>query len=132
MRPFFRGFSRSSRRRRRHHPGFDAAVLDFHDQEGVLIDNFKLVEAGALRETALLDVLRRGPYPARNPSQNLADLRAQIAANEKGVQELEHMVEQYGGETVARYMRFVQDNAEECVRRAITSLTDGEFTLPLG
>jgi 5-oxoprolinase (ATP-hydrolysing) len=108
-------------------PPFSTSI----DEEGVLIDNFKLVEAGALRETALLDVLRCGPHPARNPSQNLADLRAQIAANEKGVQELEHMVEQYGGETVALYMRFVQDNAEECVRRAITSLTDGEFTLPL-
>ncbi len=100
-------------------------------EEGVLIDNFKLIEAGVLREAALRDVLAGGPYPARNPSQNLADLRAQIAANEKGAQELALMVEQYGGGTVARYMRHVQDNAEECVRRVITALTDGEFSLPL-
>jgi 5-oxoprolinase (ATP-hydrolysing) len=108
-------------------PPFSASIAD----EGVLIDNFKLVEAGVLRERALLDLLASGAYPARNPAQNLADLRAQIAANEKGAQELELMVEQYGAETVARYMRFVQDNAEECVRRAITALKDGEFTLPL-
>jgi len=100
-------------------------------EEGVLIDNFKLVEAGVLREAALRAVLAGGSYPARNPSQNLADLRAQIAANEKGAQELALMVEQYGGDTVARYMRYVQDNAEECVRRVITALTDGEFALPL-
>ena len=84
-----------------------------------------------LRESELRAMLARGPYPARNPSQNLADLRAQIAANEKGAQELALMVEQYGADTVARYMRYVQDNAEECVRRVITALSDGEFTLPL-
>ncbi len=100
-------------------------------EEGVLIDNFKLVEAGVLREAELRAMLAGGPHPARNPSQNLADLRAQIAANEKGAQELALMVEQYGADTVARYMRHVQDNAEECVRRVITALTDGEFTLPL-
>jgi 5-oxoprolinase (ATP-hydrolysing) len=101
------------------------------EEEGVLIDNFKLVEAGRLRDAELLELLTSGPYPARNPRQNLADLRAQIAANEKGAQELCAMVEQYGAETVARYMHHVQDNAEECVRRVITALKDGEFTLPL-
>ncbi|HLN49803.1 MAG TPA: hydantoinase B/oxoprolinase family protein, partial [Steroidobacteraceae bacterium] len=100
-------------------------------EEGVLIDNFKVVEAGVIRDAALLDLLSRGPYPARNPAQNLADLHAQIAANEKGAQELDLMVEQYGLDTVVRYMRYVQDNAEECVRRAITALKDGEFALPL-
>ncbi len=100
-------------------------------EEGVLIDNFKLIEAGVLREAELRAILASGPFPARNPSQNLADLRAQIAANEKGAQELALMVEQYGADMVARYMRHVQDNAEECVRRVITALTDGEFTLPL-
>jgi len=108
-------------------PPFSTSI----DEEGVLIDNFKLIEAGVLREAELLAMLAGGPFPARNPSQNLADLRAQIAANEKGAQELALMVEQYGADTVARYMRYVQDNAEECVRRVITALTDGAFTLPL-
>jgi 5-oxoprolinase (ATP-hydrolysing) len=100
-------------------------------EEGVLIDNFKLVEAGVLREAALLDLLKGGMDPARNPIQNLADLRAQIAANQKGAEELGLMALEYGIETVVRYMGYVQDNAEECVRRAITALSDGEFTLPL-
>jgi 5-oxoprolinase (ATP-hydrolysing) len=108
-------------------PPFSASI----GEEGVLIDNFKLVEAGVLRETALLDLLKRGTDPARNPAQNLADLRAQIAANQKGAEELRVMVQQYGSDTVARYMGYVQDNAEECVRRAITALRDGEFSLPL-
>ncbi|PND38782.1 5-oxoprolinase [Paucibacter aquatile] len=101
------------------------------DQEGVLIDNFKLVEAGRLREAELLALLASGPHPSRNPQQNLADLRAQIAANEKGVQELQAMVAQYGRATVAAYMQHVQDNAEESVRRVITALHDGQFTLNL-
>jgi 5-oxoprolinase (ATP-hydrolysing) len=100
-------------------------------EEGVLIDNFKLVEGGVLREQALLELLRGGRYPARNPAQNLADLRAQIAANEKGLQELQAMVEQYGRDTVMTYMRHVQDNAEECVRRVITALHDGQFAMTL-
>jgi 5-oxoprolinase (ATP-hydrolysing) len=106
-------------------------------EEGVLIDNFKLVQGGHLpkgglfREEALRELLGEGTYPARNLEQNIADLRAQIAANEKGVQELELMVRQYGRDTVEEYMRYVQDNAEECVRRVITALHDGEFTLPL-
>ena len=101
------------------------------DEEGVLFDNFLLVRDGALREAELLARLRSGPCPARNPEQTIADLRAQIAANEKGVQELRAMVAQFGRETVAAYMRHVQDNAEESVRRVITALKDGEFTLPL-
>ena len=100
-------------------------------EEGVLIDNFKLVEDGEFREQGLLELLRGGSHPARNPAQNIADLRAQIAANEKGVQELEDIVEQYGRDTVMAYMRHVQDNAEECVRRVITALHDGCFTLTL-
>jgi 5-oxoprolinase (ATP-hydrolysing) len=108
-------------------PPFSRSIAE----EGVLIDNFKAVEAGTLRESALLELLTGGEYPARNPPQNLADLRAQIAANEKGVHELQLMVEQYGSDVVAAYMGHVQDNAEECVRRAIMALQDGEFTLPL-
>ena len=76
-------------------------------------------------------MLRSGTYPSRNPEQNMADLKAQIAANEKGVQELRKMVEQFGLDVVQAYMRHVQDNAEESVRRVITRLKDGEFTLPL-
>ncbi|MBO9687647.1 MAG: hydantoinase B/oxoprolinase family protein [Mitsuaria chitosanitabida] len=100
-------------------------------EEGVLIDNFKLVEQGRLREAELTALLTGGPHPSRNPAQNLADLRAQVAANEKGVQELRAMVAQFGRATVEAYMRHVQDNAEESVRRVISVLKDGAFTLPL-
>lgn len=105
------------------------------EEEGVRIVNFKLVEAGRLREDELLALLRSGAWPSRNPAQNLADLQAQIAANEKGVQELRRMVELFGLDVVQAYMRHVQDNAEESVRRAIDQLgarlRDGSFTLPL-
>jgi 5-oxoprolinase (ATP-hydrolysing) len=101
------------------------------EEEGVQIDNVKLVDRGRLRDAAMLDLLQSGPYPSRNPQQNLADLKAQIAANEKGVQELRRMVAQFGLDVVQAYMRHVQDNAEESVRRVITRLKDGEFTLPL-
>ncbi len=101
------------------------------DEEGVLFDNFLLVRGGQLREAALREQLAGGRYPARNPDQTIADLRAQIAANEKGVQELQAMVAQFGRATVAAYMKHVQDNAEESVRRVITALKDGEFTLAL-
>ncbi|HJV63316.1 MAG TPA: hydantoinase B/oxoprolinase family protein, partial [Albitalea sp.] len=101
------------------------------EEEGVQIDNVKLVERGRLLDKEMLALLRSGPYPSRNPEQNLADLKAQIAANEKGVQELRKMVAQFGLDVVQAYMRHVQDNAEESVRRVITRLRDGEFTLPL-
>lgn len=101
------------------------------EEEGVQIDNVKLVEAGRLREAEMLALLSSGRHPSRNPQQNLADLKAQIAANEKGVQELRRMVAQFGLEVVQAYMRHVQDNAEESVRRVITKLKDGSFTLPL-
>ncbi|MGQ0708297.1 MAG: hydantoinase B/oxoprolinase family protein [Rhodoferax sp.] len=101
------------------------------EEEGVQIHNFKLVDQGVLREAAMVALLQSGPYPSRNPQQNLADLRAQIAANEKGAQELRKMVEQYGLEVVQAYMRHVQDNAEEAVRRVITQLKDGQYTLEL-
>ncbi|CAD5962686.1 5-oxoprolinase [Planktothrix tepida] len=101
------------------------------EEEGILIDNFQLVKEGTFLETKLLNLLTSGKYPARNPATNLADLQAQIAANEKGVQELKKMVIQYGLNTVQTYMQYVQDNAEESVRRAIDVLTDGEFTYPM-
>jgi 5-oxoprolinase (ATP-hydrolysing) len=101
------------------------------DEEGVLFDNFLLVRGGRLHEAELCAQLGSGPWPARNPEQTIADLRAQIAANEKGVQELRAMVAQFGDGTVAAYMQHVQDNAEESVRRVIGALKDGRFELPL-
>jgi 5-oxoprolinase (ATP-hydrolysing) len=100
-------------------------------EEGVLFDNFLLVRDGSLREAELRAQLGSGDWPARNPDQTIADLRAQIAANEKGVQELRAMVQQYSHDTVSAYMRHVQDNAEESVRRVITALKDGAFRLEL-
>ena len=100
-------------------------------EEGVQINNVKLVAEGLLQEQTMLDLLSSGLYPSRNPQQNMADLRAQLAANEKGVQELYKMVDEFGLSVVQAYMRHVQDNAEESVRRVITRLKNGEFTLPL-
>ena len=98
------------------------------EQEGVLIDNFQLVDRGQFREPELLQLLTSGTYPVRNPQQNIADLQAQIAANERGVKELLQMVQHYGLETVQAYMQHVQDNAEESVRRVIAVLKDSQFT----
>jgi 5-oxoprolinase (ATP-hydrolysing) len=100
-------------------------------EEGVQINNFKLVDAGVLCEAGMVALLQSGEFPSRNPQQNMADLKAQIAANEKGVQELRKMVDQFGLEVVQAYMGHVQDNAEESVRRVITCLKDGAFSLPL-
>jgi 5-oxoprolinase (ATP-hydrolysing) len=128
------------------------------EEEGVQINNFKLVDQGVLREAEMLALLRgetaaagtpqggAAPsggrasasaatvgaiYPSRNPQQNMADLKAQIAANQKGLQELHKMVAQFGLDVVQAYMGHVQDNAEESVRRVITQLKDGRFTLAL-
>jgi len=101
------------------------------EEEGVLIDNFLLVENGRLREGETRALLASGRFPARNIDQNLADLKAQIAANEKGVQELRRMVEHFGLRVVRAYMGHVQANAEESVRRVIGVLKDGEFELPM-
>ena len=97
------------------------------EEEGVLIDNFKLVARGEFREQAMRDLLASGEYPSRNADQNIADLKAQIAANAKGVQELRRMVAHFGLDTVIAYMGHVQDNAEELVRRVIDVLKDGSF-----
>jgi 5-oxoprolinase (ATP-hydrolysing) len=97
----------------------------------VLFTNFALVQALRLRERETLALLGAGAFPARNPQQNLADLRAQVAANEKGVQELLRMVEHFGRDVVQAYMQHVQDNAEEAVRRVISALHDGQFSLTL-
>ena len=97
------------------------------EEEGVLLDNVKLVEDGRMLEQEMRELLASATYPARNPDQNIADLRAQVAACEKGVQELKRMVGHFGLEVVKAYMRHVQDNAEESVRRVIGVLHDGTF-----
>jgi 5-oxoprolinase (ATP-hydrolysing) len=101
------------------------------DQEGILFDNFHLVDEGRFQEQAVLDLLASGPNPARNPQQNIADLKAQIAANEKGVQALHQMADDFGLDVVHAYMGHVQDNAEESVRRVIDVLKDGSFRCEL-
>jgi 5-oxoprolinase (ATP-hydrolysing) len=98
------------------------------EEEGIYIDNFKLVAAGRFRERELHDLLTGARYPARNPGQNIADLKAQIAANEKGVHELRRMVAQFTLPVVHAYMQHVQDNAAESVRRVIDALHDSEFS----
>jgi len=97
------------------------------DQEGVLFPHFKMMEQGSFREGALRTLLASGPTPARRPDQNVADFKAQIAANEKGAQELRRMVAQFGLNVVHNYMRHVQDNAEEAVREVLEVLGDGRF-----
>jgi 5-oxoprolinase (ATP-hydrolysing) len=101
------------------------------EQEGVYIDNFKLVDRGRLREKELQALLIGGPYPARNPVQNINDLKAQLAANEKGVQELRKMVRHFTLPVVRAYMRHVQDNAAESVRRVIDRLHDSTFSVEM-
>lgn len=101
------------------------------EEEGVLIDNFLLVEKGKFRERELSEILTSNIYPVRNLVQNIADVQAQIAANTKGVQELKQIIRHYGLETVCNYMKYVQDNAEESVRKAIAVLKDGYFSCEL-
>jgi len=101
------------------------------DQEGVLIECFQMLDRGKFREEALWDLLTGGEYPARNPKQNIADLKAQAAANEKGAQQLYAMVEQFGLDVVYAYMGHVKENAAEAVRGAIDALTDSSFTLEM-
>ncbi len=98
------------------------------EDEGVLSEGLKIVGQGHFHEDRLRAWLNSGKHPARNPDQNVADLRAQVAANEKGVRELRKMVDQFSLETVDAYMGHVQRNAEESVRRVIDVLDDGEFT----
>jgi 5-oxoprolinase (ATP-hydrolysing) len=103
-------------------------------EEGVLINNFKLVDGasgGQLRDAEARALLAGAKYPARNPDQNMADFRAQVAANQKGVEELRKMVAHFGLDVVQAYMGHVQDNAEEAVRRVISALHDGSYTLQL-
>ncbi|MFZ9740054.1 MAG: hydantoinase B/oxoprolinase family protein [Prochlorotrichaceae cyanobacterium] len=97
-------------------------------EEGILFDNQLLVDGGQFQDGAMRAHLRESPYPARNPDQNLADFKAQIAANARGIQALTQMVEEYGITVVQAYMKHVQNNAEQAVREAIGSLQSGQFT----
>ncbi len=105
-------------------PGSMTPLATTVDEEGVLFDNFRIVERGRFREKELEQLLTDHPYPARNPHQNVADLKAQIAANEKGVAELRKMVTHFGLDVVTAYMGHVQDNAAESVRRVLERLPD--------
>lgn len=100
-------------------------------EEGVLLDNVQLVREGVFLEEQLTQILTRDAHPVRNVTQNIADLRAQVASCNKGAIELAKMVEHFGREVVVAYMNHVQDNAEESVRRVIHKLTDGEFGVDL-
>jgi len=108
-------------------PPFSTSV----EEEGVLLDNIELVDGGRFLEREIRGALASGPYPSRNPDNNIADLKAQIAACEKGVQELRRIVGHFGLEVVQAYMRHVQDNAEESVRRVIDVLKTGRFEYPM-
>ena len=108
-------------------PGSMPADSTRVEEEGVLIDNWLLVTGGRLREAETTELLKTAEYPSRDPATNLADLRAQIAANAKGIAELHRMVEHFGLDVVQAYMGHVQQNAAEAVRRVITALGDGEF-----
>lgn len=112
-------------------PGSMPAASGRVEEEGVLIDNWLLVEHGRLREAETVDLLRSAEYPSRNPTANLADLRAQVAANEKGVEELRAMVDHFGLDVVTAYMGHVRRNAEESVRRVISALSDGSYSYEL-
>ena len=101
------------------------------DQEGIRFSNFKLVSEGSFNTTDLRDRLSEGPYPSRNLDQNVADLKAQVAANERGVALVRKLAIDFGRDVVDAYMGHVQDNAEEAVRRVIDRLKDGSFTYPM-
>ena len=111
-------------------PGSATPRATHIDEEGVLIDNFKLVKRGIIDDAGMRKILTDHPWPARNPDQNMADIRAHIAANEMGVNELRKMVAHFGLDVVQAYLQHVQDNAEESVRRVIDALSDCDYTYP--
>jgi 5-oxoprolinase (ATP-hydrolysing) len=112
-------------------PGSMPAASTRVEQEGVLIDNWLLVQDARLREAETIRLLEAAEYPSRDPATNLADLRAQIAANERGIAELHAMVDHFGLDVVRAYMGHVQENAAESVRRVITALRDGRYVYEL-
>jgi 5-oxoprolinase (ATP-hydrolysing) len=108
-------------------PGSMPANSTEVNEEGVLFDNWLLAEDGHFREKETRELLAGAKYPSRNPETNLADLRAKIAANARGVEEVGKMIDHFGLDVVQAYMRHVQDNAEEAVRRVIDALDDGKY-----
>ena len=108
-------------------PGSTPPMSRTLEEEGVVIDDFLLVDGGNFREPEFRDLLAGAKYPARSPDVNVADIKAQVAANEKGVQELARVVAQFGWPVVSAYMRHVMDNAEQSVRRVIERLGSGRF-----
>lgn len=112
-------------------PGSMSPLARTIEEEGVYIDNFKLVDRGRFPEQETRELLSGARYPARNVTQNVNDLKAQIAANEMGVRELRKMIASFGLDVVTAYMGHVQDNAAESVRRAIEKLGEGTFSYPM-
>ena len=108
-------------------PGSTPPASRTLEEEGVVIDDFLLVEAGQFREAEFRALLAGARFPARSPDVNVADIKAQVAANERGVQELTRVVDRYGWDMVAAYMRHVMDNAEQSVRRVLEKLRSGSF-----
>jgi 5-oxoprolinase (ATP-hydrolysing) len=101
------------------------------EEEGALFDNVRIDRAEHFDERAVRDILESGPYPARNPAQNIADLKAQVAACTRAISELRRSSQAYGATTLAAYMGHVQDNAEDSVRRVVSALNDGTFVMPV-
>ena len=112
-------------------PGSMPSESHHIDEEGVLIDNFWLVRGGEFQMDAVVELLAGAKYPARNQKQNIADLKAQLAANQQGIRQLEKAIERYGMETVQIYLRFVRENAATSVRRLLGTLKDGDFEYEL-
>lgn len=112
-------------------PGSMPATSKTIDEEGILLDNMVLVRNEVFLEEEIRAALCAGPYPARNPDQNIADLKAQVAANTKGVAELNNIVDRFGREVVHAYMEHIKTNAEECVKKAISKLVDGSWSVEL-
>ena len=108
-------------------PGSAPADSTTIEEEGLVLDNVLLVQGGRFLEHEIRNLLTTGPWPARNPDQNVADLKAQVAACERGAAELHNVINHYGLDVVHAYMGHVMENAEESVRRVIAALSDCEF-----
>jgi 5-oxoprolinase (ATP-hydrolysing) len=112
-------------------PGSMPPTSQTVEEEGVLIENFLLVEGGRFLEAETRFLLASGRWPARNPDQNIGDLKAQIAACARGAEALTGLVAEFGQDVVEAYMAHVQDNAEEAVRRVLATMRSGSFAYEL-
>jgi 5-oxoprolinase (ATP-hydrolysing) len=112
-------------------PGSMPALSQHIGEEGILLEGLQIAREGKFQEKIVREAFKKGDYPARDVELNLADLKAQVAANERGNQELKKMLKKHGADKIKAYMRHVQDNAEEAVRKAICQLKDGEFSYTL-